>query len=46
MSLPADAARTVLTVRPVPGAYSRRPTRASAVHAPVQRVQVSSSPIA
>ena len=46
MSLPAEAASTVATVRPVAGACSRSATSPSAVHAPVQRVQVSSSPTA
>jgi hypothetical protein len=46
MSLPADAASTVDTVRPAYGACSMRATSASALHAPVQRVHVSSSPTA
>ena len=45
-SLPAEAASTVVTVRPVAGACRRRATSASALHAPVQRVHVSSSPTA
>ena len=43
-SLPAEVASTVVTVRAVAGACRRRPTSASAVQAPVQRVHVSSSP--
>ena len=46
MSLPAEAASTEVTVRPVAGAWSRSATSPSAVQAPVQRVQVSSSPTA
>jgi hypothetical protein len=46
MSLPAEAASTVATVFPVAGACSRRAVSPSAVQAPVQRVQVSSSPTA
>ena len=46
MSLPAEAASTVVTVRPASGACRRRATSASAPQAPVQRVHVSSSPTA
>ena len=45
-SLPAETASTVVTVRPARGACRRRPISASALHAPMQRVQVISSPIA
>src|SRR4051794_38307280 len=45
-SLPALAARTDETVLPAAGLCSRRVTSASALQAPVQRVHVSSSPIA
>ena len=46
MSLPAEAASTVATARPVDGACRRSATRPSALHAPAHRVHVSSSPTA
>ena len=45
-SLPAEAASTAVTARPAGGACRRSATSASAPHAPVQRVQLSSSPTA
>ena len=39
-------ANTVVTVRPVRGSASRRPTKPKAVHAPTQRLHVTSSPSA
>ena len=45
-SLPAEAASTAVTVRPARGACRRSATSPSALQAPMQRVQFSSSPTA
>ena len=45
-SLPAEAASTVVTIRPAGGECSRSATSPSALQAPMQRVQLSSSPTA
>jgi hypothetical protein len=42
----ADTASTSLTTRPVGGETSLSPTSPSALQAPTQRVQVTSSPMA
>src|SRR3954454_20487129 len=45
-SLPAEAARTVVTARPARGADGRSPTTPTALQAPMQRVQLVNAPIA